>query len=474
MLRGYWRKGTGSPNGSRLSMPKIAEIERLVTQVVRRERVTGLSLSVNRRGGVHYAGSFGERAFRSGQPADDDTIYSIASLTKQFTAVLLWQLIQESRLSADDAIAHYFPNFGFPREVTVRHLVSHTSGLIGYTELEDFDIARQRPATPNEVIQTVAGQPAAFQPGAEWQYSNTNYVLLAMLLEKIVDKPYHEILQQRILDRFELERTGCNGIGYVDANAALGDTVFSLGEVEQTTPWEPVWTLGTGNLFSTAKDLARWHAALLSGDVLPPEQFRGFTQSAILADGSDAHYAWGLGVWDVAGIRELRHSGGLPGFSSASAMYPDLGLDVVVLANTDGLDLQKSLVRPILALLSGQPLSAVLPAPTVSAAGDALLDHWMQQARGATLDQIGIAPSFSRFLTPERRRRLERVLSAVNLERATLISRSRRTPTTSYQFDVGYESRQILANLTLTGDGATRFLDFRESNSPGDILIKCI
>ncbi len=432
---------------------------------MRQERVTGLTLSVNRRGSVHYIGSFGEKAFRSGQRADDDTIYSIASLTKQFTAALLWQLMQESRLSAGDAITRYFPSFGFPREIEVRHLVSHTSGLIGYTELEDFDLARSRSVTPSEVIQTIAGQPLAFKPGAEWQYSNTNYVLLAMLLEKIADKPYCEILRQRILDRFELERTGCNGIGHVDENAALGSGIFSLGEVEATTPWEPVWTLGTGNLFSTARDLARWNAALMSGEVVPTEQFAEFTRSSILIDGSDTHYAWGLGVWDPGGFRELRHTGGLPGFSTANAMYPDLGLDVVVLANSDGLELPKSVVRPILALLTEQPVNAVLPAPT-AVAGDAFLENWMQLARDARLDQLDVTPSFARFLTPARRRQLERVFTAVNLEEANLVSRSRRAPTTSYQFETVYESRPILANLSLTDDGATRFLDFRESNAP--------
>ncbi len=447
-------------------MSQIADVERFVTQFMHRERVTGLTLSVNRHDGVHYMGSFGKKVFRSGQPADGDTIYSIASLTKQFTAVLLWQLVQESRLSADDAIARYFPTFGFPQNVTVRHLITHTSGLIGYTELEDFDIARNRAVTPSEVIQTIVGQPAAFAPGTAWQYSNTNYVLLAMLLEKIADKPYHELLRERIIRPFDLERTGSNGVEHVDANAAIGDTVFSLGEAEEATPWEPVWTLGTGNMFSTASAFARWHAALLSGRVLPPEQFAEFTQSAILADGTDAHYAWGLGVWEPAGIRELRHSGGLPGFSSGNAMYPDLGLDVVVLANTDGLDLQKSVVRPILALLTGQPFSEVLPPPSVVDSDDALLTRWMQRACAATLDEIEMTRSFSRFLTPERRRRLQGVLSAVNLERANLVSRSRRYPTTSYQFDIVYESRHILANLTLTDDGATRFLDFRESNGP--------
>ena len=446
-------------------MPVIAEIERLVKHFMRRERVTGLSLSVNSRGGVHYSGSFGEKVFGSGQPADSDTIYSIASLTKQFTAVLLWQLIQESRLSPDDAIARYFPSYGFPREVEVRHLVSHTSGLIGYTELEDFDLVRTRPVTPGEVIQTIVGQALAFVPGAEWQYSNTNYVLLAMLLEKIADKPYHEILQQRILDRFELKRTGCNGVDHVDENAAVGASIFALGDLEATTPWEPVWTLGTGNLFSTARDLARWNAALISGEVVPTAQFADFTRSAILTDGSDAHYAWGLGVWDPGGIRELRHTGGLPGFSTANAIYPDLGLDVVVLANSDGLELPKSVVRPILALLTDQPISAVLPAPT-TVTGDALFTRWLQQAREAKIAQIGITPSFSRFLTPERKVRLERILSAVNLEEANLVSRSRRHPTTSYQFETVYESRPILANLSLTGDGAMRFLDFRESNNP--------
>jgi D-alanyl-D-alanine carboxypeptidase len=432
---------------------------------MRRERVTGLTLSVNRRGGVHYFGSFGEKAFRSGQPADSDTIYSIASLTKQFTAVLLWQLIQESRLSAGDAIARYFPSFGFPPEVEVRHLVSHTSGLVGYTELEDFDLARVRSVAPSEVIQTIAGRPLAFQPGTEWQYSNTNYVLLAMLLEKIADKPYHEILHQRILDRFELERTGCNGIDHVDENAALGMGVFSLGEVEATTPWEPVWTLGTGNLFSTARNMARWNAALMSGEVVPTEQLAEFTRSSILADGSDAHYAWGLGVWDPGGFRELRHTGGLPGFSTANAMYPDLGLDVVVFANTDGLELPKSVVRPILALLTDRPVNAVLPVPAV-VAKDALLAKWMQRAQAKALDLIDITPSFARFLTPARRSQLERVLSAVDLEEANLVSRSRRAPTTSYQFETMYESRPILANLSLTDEGGTRFLDFRESNAP--------
>ena len=447
-------------------MADSANIGSFVERLIERERITGLTLSVHCRGREIVRSSFGEKQIGSGDRADSQTIYAIASLTKQFTATLLLMLTEESLVGLEDPVARYFPEYGFSTDLKVQHLLFQTSGLIGYTELENFDILCRRDVPPDRVIRAALSEPPSFFPGTEWQYSNTNYVLLAMLVEKLADQPYHELLQQRVLAKLGLERTGCNGVDRIDENASAGSTYFAFGPAETAEPWSPVWTFGTGNVFSTAGDLARWNAALLSSRFLPPDGFARMTRSARLLDGTDTHYGWGLGVWSIDGVKEVRHTGGLPGFSSVSTMYPELGIDIVVLSNTEGLDLHAIVVRPIFALLTGRLPAEVSVAPTVVASDDDLLNGWLNRACSRELDALAPSSSFRRFLTPERRKRLREIISHTELEKATLVRRTRRVPTTSYQLLVDYESRHIAANLTLDDDGMTRFLDFRDWSGP--------
>ncbi len=452
-------------NTSGLSSISARAIDDLVVASMHKQRIPGIALAVARAGHIVHSQGFGYRSIPYRAAPDQETIYSIASISKQFTAAVIMRLIENGRLSLDERVNRFFPALPYGPSITIRHLLQHTSGIPGFTEVPNFDRHCYTATTPDDIITTIVDREPAFQPGDEWQYSNTNYVMLGRLLELIEDASYADILQRELFAPLELTNTGVDDVRRIRENAADPYTSYALGEFEYAQEWDPSWEYGGGGLYSTCTDLVRWNTALRRGRVVKPESFALMSTPAVLNSGATVAYGFGLAVNDIGGIREARHGGGLPGFSLQNVTYPDLDIDIVVLMNYDGLSINYSIIRPILAVLLERPdLTHMLPSidePVVSRATAPEPSTWVSTVREGRVDELGLTEELRRFLTRERRANLRRLASLGALHGSALLATSRRDPDTYFDFRLEFEKERLIGSIAISDDGLISSIGFR-------------
>jgi D-alanyl-D-alanine carboxypeptidase len=272
-------------------------------------------------------------------PVGADSIFRIGSVTKQFTAAAVMRLVEAGKVSLDATVQTYVPEFPEKQwPVTVRHLLTHTSGVWSYTEDEKF---MQRDAslelTPAELIATFADRPLEFEPGTKFRYSNSAYYLLGAVIEKASGKPYASYVRDELFEPLGLSRTRYESNAEIIPGRAQGYTLRE-GRLANDRAIGPDVPGAAGSLLSTASDLVRWEIALTGGKVVKPESYVQMATGAVLADGKGTGYGFGLRVDDWEGRRRVSHGGGIFGFASVLLTLPDDGLTVAVLSNSDSVN----------------------------------------------------------------------------------------------------------------------------------------
>lgn len=314
----------------------VATIDSLAAAALCGPGAAGLSVTVARGDGLVLAKGYGYADLEHRVPAGEATLFRIASVTKQYTAAAIVRLAEQGRLGLDDELTQHvdFPVQG--RAITLRHLLQHTSGLKNYTDLT----AHQRPTagdvSPEEVLADVRGLPLEFEPGTAWAYSNTGYHLLGMVIEKVSGVPYATCLQREFFGPLGLARTRYDDESELIPGRARGYRLLdgrtaNAGYINMDVPY------ASGGLLASAGDLVAWQLALAGGRVVSPGSYREMTTPATLADGTPTDYGFGLRVRDLDGHRCVTHSGGVNGFNSVLSHYPDDGLSVAVISNSDSI-----------------------------------------------------------------------------------------------------------------------------------------
>jgi hypothetical protein len=252
----------------------------------------------------------------------------------------------------------------------------------------------------------------------------------------------------------------------IRANAADPYTSYALGEFEHAREWHPSWEYGTGGLYSNCADLVRWNYALRNGKVVTPESFALMSTSGVLNDATPTRYGFGLAVDDFGGVREVRHAGGLPGFTLENVTYPELDLDIIVLTNHDGLAMNYSIIRPVLALLLDRPeLARISPPPVRPVATKSMPPEpakWVAAAREGRIDELGLTDECRRFLTRERRATLTQLTALGALNDARLLDVSRRDPNTTFSFRLAFERQTLIGSITIDDAGPVASIRFSE------------
>jgi D-alanyl-D-alanine carboxypeptidase len=441
-------------------------IEKIVTAALERQNLPGLSVAVARDGAILFARGYGYRNVGERLRADPDTIYSIASISKQFTAAAIMRLAEQGMLRLDDRVSRYFPGHPYGAGIELRHLLTHTSGIPDYFPLEELDRVAFCAARPHEIIESVLNRDAAFAPGAEYQYCNTGYVMLGAVIENVAGQSYARYLQTNFFDPLQMTRTGIDDTPAIHHNLAVGYTSFVLGPWELARDYHPTWEFATGGMYSTVIDMLKWNWALRAGRVVSAPSLALMTAQARLNDGRALDYGFGLSVNDVGGLREVRHTGGLPGISTDNATYPDAGIDIIVFVNHDGCSTYTTIVRPILALLVGHSAPAArAPQPSnlpVSSGLDerTFVRNWIRAAVAGRIDDLPLSARFERFLEPGRRARFAELGTYGDITGITLIDASRRDPETSFNYRVDFERAPLVVSLAVRDDGSLSDLRF--------------
>lgn len=304
---------------------------------------------VARDGVVLFRRAYGAENREGSVPNTPDTRFRIASLTKQFTAAAILKLQEAGRLSLDDPVVRHMP--GLPASwapITLRMLLDHTAGLPNVTALPDYPTSIARTArSPMEVVGRLFHEELLFPAGSAQEYSNTGYILLAAIVERITGEPFTDALRTLVLGPAGLGETGDADPGIIIPHRAAGYQ-RAAGTWRNAAPVVSASTLGAGGLVSTVDDLVKWDRVLLSGGMLTPDSLAAMAQ--------DRGHGYGLG-WYLGrayGQRLWSHGGFLDGFSAIKDTYPDLGLTIVVLGNTETTPAQ-TLARRLGALALDMP-----------------------------------------------------------------------------------------------------------------------
>ncbi|MGH7664139.1 MAG: serine hydrolase domain-containing protein [Gemmatimonadaceae bacterium] len=294
----------------------------------------GVSVLVARDSLIMHRGGYGLASVELAVGITPNTRFRLGSITKQFTSMAVLMLVNEGVLALDDRVAEFFPGFPAPgRDATIEHLLTHTSGIHSYTSMPTWPPRWREDMTPDEVIDMFRDEPADFQPGEDWRYSNSGYVLLGAIIEKVSGLSYPVFLDQRIFTPLGMTSTGYDITDEIIRNRAAGYATAPDGTLRNAAYLSMTQPLAAGGLYSSVNDLARWHEALQGKHLISPALYERMYSPVRLNDGSTRPYGFGWGVTEFDGLPSLAHGGGINGFSSFILRIPEERLMVVVLSN---------------------------------------------------------------------------------------------------------------------------------------------
>ncbi len=314
----------------------IARVDSLTKDYMALKKAPAVSIAVVRGKDTLVMKGYGLASREANRAATASTVYRIGSITKQFTAAGIMREVEQGKIMLDDPITKYLPDIPtHGRRVTVYNLLSHTSGVHNYTDKPEWVKRWGEEMTPRQIVAFVDRDTLDFVPGTKYSYSNTGYVLLGMILEKVTGQPYAAYLQKQFFAPLGLTQTSyCadrpKDPQFAEGYAATSGTVKPAEYLNITQPFS------AGALCSTVRDLVKWHRALVDGRVVGARSYSLMTAADTLNNGSKINYGFGLVPGQLGGKRMIGHSGGINGFTTYGLYMPDENLNVIVLTNSDG------------------------------------------------------------------------------------------------------------------------------------------
>ena len=297
--------------------------------------VPSVSIAVVKDGNLAYAKAYGLADIESHRPATTSMIYSIGSISKQFTAASILLLAEEGKLSLDDPVGRWLPELTRGNEVTIRQVLSMTSGYQDYWPQDYVMPSMMKPASPEEILKGWAQKPLDFEPGTKWQYSNTNYVAAGVIVQRLSEMSVLDFLHRRIFDPLGMKSVfDCDSSVLPDGAPARYHR-YGLGPARPAPKEGKGWLFAAGELAMTASDLAKWDISMIDQAILKPQSYREMERADLLKSGASSQYGLGIGVRLVNGRRTLAHGGEVSGFTAENAVYPDDRAAVIVLTNMD-------------------------------------------------------------------------------------------------------------------------------------------
>lgn len=315
-----------------------ARLDDRISSALAASGAPSVSVAVVNNKQLVYAKAFGKANLAQNKTADATTRYAIGSVSKQFTVAALLLLEEQGKLSLEDKVAKYLPQLTRAGEITIRELLSHTSGYEDFAP-QDYMIPEwTKPTTPQAILKDWAQKRLDFEPGTRWQYSNTNYVVAGVILEKVAGQPLFSFLESKIFHPLGMSSAG-DCFAAPNADDATAYTRYALGPSHPALREGLGWMFAAGELCMTPTDLARWDIAFLDKRILAAHSWDEFTREVKLKDGKPTHYALGVTIGELDGVAEISHGGEVSGFLAKNELFPAKGVAVAVLSNSDGVSL---------------------------------------------------------------------------------------------------------------------------------------
>lgn len=312
----------------------------------------GVAYIVTKHGETLYSGAYGMANLEAGVALSPDSIFNLASITKQFTAAAIMQLQEQGKLNVKDTITKYLPEFPTQgHSISIEHLLTHTAGLARdqRTRSNDSKISSA------QLMQLFAAEPLQFVPGEKMQYSNMGYKILGRIIEVVTGQPYGDYIEQHLFAKLGMKHSNY-GHRHSGAAKAIG-YVHSWHHGYQRSDMPDIsWNYAGGGLASSAQDLALWYQALQAGQLISLNSYQQMINPFTLNDGSSSSYGYGLNNIELHNRKVIIHQGGLPGYSTSAAYFPEEGIYAAVLSNRQHTD-----TFALLSVLTGEQFGLTYP-----------------------------------------------------------------------------------------------------------------
>ncbi len=418
----------------------VAAVEAAVTS----GHLPGAQVLVSHNGHIVLDRGFGVQSLTGKQPVDVDTRFEIGSITKQFTAAAILQLVEQHRLSLDDSLGKFVHDYPAGANVTLRQLLWQVTGIPNYTAVRGFEAYSTTHAGGIEgVLDLVRAKPLEFTPGTKWMYSNTNYALLGQVVAVASGESWEAYIREHIF-----KPVGMTHSTFIVDERGLSDFATGYSRVHGArASSRPMgnWALGAGSIVSTAEDLAKWDDAFFGGHVIAPADVKLATTPGHLANGSPTSYGFGWEIDAHDGQPCIEHNGGTFGFASVNQNFPGLNERIIVLVNDAGAGPTAIATAAFHALNPKIVSTADTPVAGEDSAITELAKQWWTALTSGKVDRSRLTPEMSKALTPA-------VLSASGAQLQALgepvrwIYRGEQeaSGTTVYRYRVSFSSGTVL------------------------------
>jgi CubicO group peptidase (beta-lactamase class C family) len=440
------------PLSARVSANSLPDrVDELVRREMERQHIPGMAVAVVTKAGIPVLSGYGTANVEHDVPVGTETIFQSGSVGKQFTSALVMTLVEEGKLGLDDSIRRHLPETPSSwQPITLRHLLSHTSGIPDYTTAE-FDYRRDY--TEDDVVAMASKLELEFPAGTRWNYSNTGYALLGVIAGKAGGKFYGDLLEERVFAPLGMQTarviTEEDIVPHRAAGYRLDDGVLKNQEWVAPT----LNTTADGSLYLTILDLVRWDAGLRAGAILKPPSWAEVYRPIRLASGRTYPYGFGWSVETVGSHSRIHHGGSWQGFQSYVSRFPDDGLTILALANLAQADLDPivdgiaKLIDPTLVAPPPAPITATDPSAR------ARLEEVLRAAASGGLRREDFAYVRAGFFPAAADRYRDLLSSAGELRDVVLLSREELGDDVVYTWNVRYPSRTFGVQLSLAPDG---------------------
>ena len=305
------------------------------TEIVATDKAAGLTIGVAKGDEVLCVKPFGLANVEHNAPVTEQTVFRIGSITKEFTAAAILLLIEEGKVRLDDPLSKFLSEYPGPgAQATVEQLLQHTSGIADLTGQPSFRRDRQIDLSPDEVLDRFKDLPLEFESGRQHKYCNSGYLLLARIIETASGKPYCDFVEERLLKVAGMQQTCCDDQSRIIPHRAAGYSRWG-GRLRNAPHVSLNISTGAGNMISTARDLLLWQQTLVGHRLLKKSSFELMTTKGKLNSSKEFSYGLGVFIQNVGSRRVIRHGGGISGFRSDLAWYPESGYIIAVVANSD-------------------------------------------------------------------------------------------------------------------------------------------
>jgi D-alanyl-D-alanine carboxypeptidase len=335
-----------------------AKVDAAVNQVLSSTKVPSASIAIVKDGHIAYLQAYGLARLSPPMEATPPMQYPVGSISKQFTAAAILLLMQEGKLTLEDPVSKYLPELTRANEVTIRMLLSHTSGYQDYWPEDYVMTSMMVPSTAQHILDVWGKRPLDFDPGTQWQYSNTNFVIAGRIVEQVSGTPLIELLKKRIFLPLGMDNVYDVDASRLPATDPTGYERHALGP-QRPSPLEGAgWMFAAGELAMPAHDLALWDISLMNRSLLSAASYAQMFKPVLLKSGASSGYGLGVFLGKKDGHAYIEHAGEVSGFVSENRVFPDDRAAIIVLTNEMATEAASLIADRIMPLVLDIPASA--------------------------------------------------------------------------------------------------------------------